>query len=54
MKAGGGGLTVTSSERETFAGLFSGADADVPLEAAFLFKSTGIALAAWTRSPVPQ
>ncbi len=54
MKAGGGGLTVTKSERETFAGLFSASAADVPFEAAFLFKSTGIALAAWTRSPVPQ
>ena len=39
---------------DSFSGIFTGPELDGSLEAAFLLKQTGIALAAWTRSPVPQ
>ncbi len=45
---------MSRSEREDLSDLFSSSDFDGTLEAAFLLKSTGIALAAWTRAPVPQ
>ncbi len=45
---------MTAGERDGFSGLFSPTDFDGTLEAAFLLKHTGIALASWTRSPVPQ
>lgn len=35
-------------------GIFSSVMLDGPLEAAFLLKQTGIPVAAWSRSPVPQ
>ena len=55
MQAGvAGGTSVTKSERAGFEGFFVPSDFDGLLEAAFLLKPTGIALAAWTRSPIPQ
>ncbi len=49
-----GGTAASRFEREDFSDLFSTSELDGTLEAAFLLKATGIALAAWTRAPVPQ
>ncbi len=50
---GSEGLTASKTEPDTFASIFDSADLDGFLEAAFLLKQTGIALASWTRVPVP-
>lgn len=49
-----GGMTASKAERDGLSGLFSASDFDGTLEAAFLLKQTGIPVAAWTRTPVPQ
>ncbi len=49
-----GGMSAPNAERDGLAGLFADAGFDGTLEAAFLLKRTGIALASWTRAPVPQ
>lgn len=49
-----GGTGLSKSERENLSELFPPSEFDDSLEAAFLLKQTGIALAAWTRTPVPQ
>ncbi len=41
-------------DRGAFSDLFARAEPDGVLEAAFLLRPTGIALAAWTRAPVPH
>lgn len=47
-----GGMTASKTERDGLSGLFSSADLEGTLEAAFLLKQTGIPLASWTRAPV--
>lgn len=47
-------MTVSTLEQEGVSELFSEMDFNGTVEAAFLLKQTGIALAAWTQSPVPQ
>ncbi len=47
-------MTASRTERDAFASIFESTDLDGSLEAAFLLKQTGIALASWTRVPVPQ
>lgn len=42
------------SEQDEVSEFFSEMDFDGALEAVFILKQTGIALAAWTQSPVPQ
>ncbi len=42
------------TERDAFAEVLSSAGVDGTLEAVFLLKQTGIALASWTRQSVPQ
>ncbi len=49
-----GGMSASKAERDGLAELFSGHEFEPSLEAAFLLKQTGIAVAAWTRNPVPQ
>ncbi len=55
MRAGvPGGIQASKADREDFSDLFPPSEFDGTLEAAFLLKSTGIALAAWTQAQVPQ
>ena len=55
MRAGAPeGMTASKTERDEFSDLFAPSEFDGSLEAAFLLKQTGIALAAWSRTPVPE
>ncbi len=49
-----GGIASSKADRDMFSGLFADADFEGTLEAAFLLKQTGIALASWTRDQVPR
>lgn len=49
-----GGIEVSRTELSEFSGLFSPSESGGVLEAAFLLKKTGIALASWSRDPLPQ
>lgn len=49
-----GGSALSRTERLDFSEVFAPSEFEGPLEAALLLKQTGIALASWTRAPVPQ
>lgn len=51
---GPGGTHIRNASGDSISRIFSREELDDALEAAFLFKQTGIPIAAWTRNPVPQ
>lgn len=48
------GAGASKTERIEYSEIFSPSELDGALEAAFLLKATGIALAGWTRAAAPQ
>ncbi len=54
MKGFRGGSALSKTDRIDLSEVFAPSEFDGSLEAALLLKQTGIAVASWTRAPVPQ